>query len=87
MNDPIKVWVSKYAVTIGHIRQIEAWDDGDGFVVERGRYHNRFKLGHDAHLTRAAAVDAAKKARVKKIASLKAQIAKLEKLSFDEVAP
>lgn len=81
MADPITVFVSKYALA-GEIVTREVWENGDGWVVERGKYFNSFKVGRDAHLTADEAIAAAKEARAKKVASLKKQIAKLEKRDF-----
>lgn len=76
MSEPIKVWLSKHALT-GGVREVEVWDNGDGWVVERGRYSTLYKLGRDAHLTRPEAVATACGKRDRRVAQLEAQIAKL----------
>lgn len=81
MSDPIKVYVSKYALSDG-IAEVEVWDNRDGWVVKRAQYSVMYKLGRDAHLTREDAVKDAMKRRDKRVASLKAQITKLEAASF-----
>jgi hypothetical protein len=80
MSDPITVWRSKYALSVG-VKEMEVWDDGDGYGRTRVTYDS-LKFGRDIHLTREEAVAAACGSRSKKIASLKQQIAKLEKLEF-----
>lgn len=76
------VWISRYALSNGitehnaEIRDARAYP-GAPFASFAG-----FTLGKDAHETREAAVEAAEKQRIKKIASVKKQLAKLEKLTF-----
>lgn len=72
-------WISKYALSVG-IKIAdgnpynELWIDCAGYYL--------LKAGKDAHETEAGAREAAEAMRIKKIASLKKQIAKLEKLEF-----
>jgi hypothetical protein len=80
MADPITVWRSKYALVAG-IKEMEVWDDGDGYGRTRGTYDS-LKFGRDIHLTREEAVASACEARDKKLASLEKQIAKLRALNF-----
>lgn len=75
----MKMWISAYALSSG-IRNEEGHlnTDGDYFTSGLGFY----PVGKHAHETRDAALAAAEAARIKKIASLKKQIAKLEKMKF-----
>lgn len=80
------VWVSKYALSSGiGVVVVTSRTSHPEWVGPAGSY-SEYKLGRDAHLTEAAASQAAEAMRLKKIASLKKQIGALEKLSF-EVAP
>lgn len=74
-------YLSKYALSDG-IKVVEADDVSDGYVRPDGYYWISFKLGRDIHETEAAAKAAAESMRLKKIASLKKQIAKLEAMKF-----
>ena len=73
------VWISKYAQTQG-ITQHEVEIHND--VAYKGKDFRGFLMGRDAHLSYADAVKAAHAARLKKIASLKKQITKLQTLAF-----
>ena len=80
----MKVWISKYALS-GGLKECEAEiAEGSEFVYPGAPYlsYVGFKLGRDAHTTRDAAAAAAEAMRLKKIKSLRAQIAKLEKMTF-----
>lgn len=72
-------YLSTYALSTG-IREIDAR------LSINGRYaitsHAAYALGDEAHETREAAVAAAEAARIKKIASLRKQLAKLEALEI-----
>jgi hypothetical protein len=85
-----KVWITKYALTQGihevGVREcLDVRPDGD--MVERDPpssfggicYHGK---GRDWHETKEGAIACADEMRRKKIASLKKQIAKLEKINF-----
>lgn len=76
-----ELYSSKYALTAGVEKKVLDRELDDGFVKIEGSYCV-FKTGRDIHPTRAAAVEAAEAMRLKKISSLKKQIAKLEKLTF-----
>ena len=52
-----------------------------GLVMPEGSFQC-VKVGRDAHLTAEAAIAAAETARTKKIASLRKQVAALEKMKF-----
>lgn len=81
----MKVWISKYASSeVIFERETDPnylWRPSGIYVRVDGLYGS-YKLGRDAHTTREAAVAAAEAMRIKKIASLREQIAKLEKLTF-----
>lgn len=78
----MKVWISKYALSEG-ITEDEARQSLDGEWVDCSTKGYILKLGRHAHLTREAAVRAAEIMRVKKIASIKKQLAKLEAMRFE----
>lgn len=89
-NDPIiDVWITQYALTAG-IRQeraevcLSTVPDGRMISVLRdGRTNLETYHKPNWHKTKTDAVEHAEQMRTKKIASLKKQIAKLEKLRFD----
>jgi hypothetical protein len=89
VTDPKNTYyLTKYALTEG-IKEVTARNYGDdGTYVYPEGYTSwfSFKLGRDVFESRADAVKAAEAMRIKKIASLRKQIAKLEKLSFGEGA-
>lgn len=80
----MKIWISKYALSGGITEhECDPPKDGSYYVYPRGETeYVSFKLGRDAHATPEEAAQAAEAARVKKIASMRKQIAKLEKLTF-----
>lgn len=79
-----KVFITKYALTVG-IKEIET-------DIIRGRFENReyviddsysyFRIGENAFTDKSEALKKAEEMRQNKIASLRKQIEKLEKLSF-----
>lgn len=76
----VKMWISKYALTAG-VQAKEGELSGD-FFYPQGEGFSSYRVGRDAHPTLKDAVNASDQARLKKIASLKQQIRKLEKLNF-----
>ena len=80
-------FVTKYALTSG-IQKVEAEEVGHDMLRQRASngfdsyYHSE---GRDWHRTMDAAIAKAEASRLAKIASLKKQIAKLEKLTFPGV--
>ena len=80
----LKVWISRYALSEGVFELCAETTSIDGMISDptnRCRmFHNE---GNEWHRTRAGAVAKADGMRLAKIASLKKQIAKLEKLKFD----
>lgn len=77
-----KVWISKYALASGITEHEAEVRDGAAFPGEPFASFVWFTMGKDAHETREAAVAAAEQMRVKKIASLKKQLANLEAMRF-----
>lgn len=81
----MKVWITKYALTSG-IMEVEAefCASMSTMVVYRaaGEEFDQFAHGNDWHTAIESAKFKAKQMRQAKIASLKKQIAKLEKLEF-----
>lgn len=81
----MKIWISKYALS-GGITEHECDPPAEGGTYVRlgepFAMFVYFTLGRDAHTTREEAAKAAEAARVKKIASVRKQLAKLEALSF-----
>lgn len=75
----MKMWISKYAL-IGGIKE-EGGRASDGYFYPNGGWASH-SIGTYAHETREEAVAAAEAMRIKKIASLRKQISKLEKLEF-----
>jgi hypothetical protein len=81
----MKVWISKYALSEGITEhECDPPNGGDNRVFPGAPFFEftSFKLGSEAHLSKEDAERAAEAARLKKIASLRKQIAKLEKLTF-----
>lgn len=84
----MKVWITKYALTEG-IREADVDQPSaePSMVVEEPKSNDRYRQyfhgeGREWHRTREAAEAKAEQMRQAKIASLKKQIAKLERLSF-----
>ena len=76
----MKVWITKYALTDG-IKEATAKksNDGYGYVTD---WHEWFSE-EDCFTDKFSAIQKAEKMRKKKIASLKKQIEKLEKMRFE----
>ena len=79
------VYLTKYAVSGGVTAHEElgrsTWRDGGVWIRMNGVYNSQ-KLGRDVFETWPEALAAAEKARAKKLASLKKQIAKIEAAVF-----
>lgn len=77
-------YISKYALSVG-IKTIVAEVSADGVVYNTANRWQEFYHGEgrEWHRTRESAVADAEARRVAKIASLKKQITKLEKLRFE----
>ena len=80
----MKVWITKYALTDGIIK-VEAEQDKltYGFVVTEGAFKNEWFNRTDCFTSRSSAIKKAEEMRQKKIASLKKQIEKLERMRFE----
>ncbi len=78
----IKVWISKYAFSKG-IYEIETMEPRSSLEIVRDGWAYFHGDGREWHRTRAGAIAKAEEMRLAKIASLKKQIAKLEKLKFE----
>lgn len=76
------MYLSKYALTNG--LEAIAVTVNDGYARRVDGWWSSYKIGRDIHETYAAAIAAAEAARLKKIKSLKAQLKKLEALTFTE---
>lgn len=78
------LYITKYALSSGILEREQVDIDGRmAVVVEPGGLNRRgYYHGSDWHLTREAALADAEKRRVARIASLKKQIEKLEKLQL-----
>lgn len=74
----MKVWISKYALRTGiYAEEVEVVREG---VVRSG--HWKFFYQNDWHHSLESALWRAEEMRVAKLASLRKQIAKLEKIDF-----
>lgn len=78
-----RMYLIKYALTEERIDEAKVRISGSGMYVAREGGYALFKIGRDAFADRAEAVAAAETKRLKKIASLKKQLAKLEALRFE----
>jgi hypothetical protein len=81
----MKIWISKYALSNGITEHdCEPPEEGSTRVFPGKPFapYVGFTLGRDAHATPQEAAKAAEAARLKKIASVRKQLAKLEKMSF-----
>lgn len=77
-----KFWVSKYAMTKGVFPvNAEVSQTSSSMLIVRDMY-TYYLHGEEWHRTREAAVARAEEMRIAKIASLKKQIAKIEKMTF-----
>lgn len=75
-------YLSKYALSEG-VEKVESDDRySKGDWIDLQDRYGFYKLGRDIHKVEAEALAAAESMRVKKIASLKKQIAKLEAMTF-----
>lgn len=80
----MKVWITKYALTKG-IYEAELKKEFSCrtiWIQRKGRYAESFD-GKDWHKTKKAAIERAEEMQIKKIASLKKQIKKIESMTFE----
>lgn len=78
----MKAWISKYALTKGIYTNIVTEFKYTVGMVIFGENDSSF-LGDGCHKTKEEAVAKAEEMRLKRIASLKKQIEKLESMKFD----
>ena len=88
MNETIRVWITKYALTQG-IYEVEVTECDNGMVSQKPQkgslcnmnsyYHGE---GREWHRTREGAVAKAEAMRKKKIAAIRKQLLKLEAMKF-----
>lgn len=81
------VWLTRFALTAGVIETtVTNWYETDNrrILVGLHGYNSAvsFRLGRDVHTDRAEALRTAKLMRGTKVASLRAQVDRLEKLEF-----
>lgn len=76
------IYVTKYALTKGPVEvEAEVRDDGKS-AYWRDNYHAGSAYGREFYTTKEAAIADCERRRKEKLASLKKQIAKLERLEF-----
>lgn len=78
----MKAWITKYALTSGIIEVNDAEESGDMICYKHGSPYVQYAHGEDWWTNFEVAKNRAEQMRQAKIASLKKQIAKLEKLEF-----
>lgn len=84
-NKPVKVYITKYALTKGIEEEehcIKKSNTLNEYYVSILNGYKLYIIGIDAFLTLEEAQSKAEQMRLKKIASLKKQIDKLEKIKF-----
>lgn len=81
----MKVWITKYALTDGIIEATGYKFEETRYEVynEKGEYCGSFRPGKYLFMDKQSAVKKAEEMRQKKIASLKKQIEKLERMRFE----
>lgn len=77
----MKYWISKYALKKG-VYEVEVKEAGDECIVAMDRGYLTFFHKGEYHENEAAARSAAQEMRTKKIASLRKQIERLERIKF-----
>lgn len=83
----MRVWITKYALTQGvYPAEVDLSTVSDTMVREtKTAYPNLFHKPY-WHTTREEAVKQAEDQRVRKIASVRAQLTRLQKMTFEEAA-
>ena len=85
MNNRFFAYITQYALTAGiERREVRDCFDLAPDMVADIEHSNLYYHGSDWHRTFRDALDQAEALRAKKIASLKKQIAKLERMTFTE---
>lgn len=86
----MKVWISKYALTKGIYETdgeiCTSINENMFYSPSAGYFHNHPAGIDEWHMTKGSAIRTAEQMRIKKIASLKKQIEKLENLDFERSA-
>lgn len=82
MSHKITVWITKYALTSGIFAGNAEQDSPSMISLKRPGRMQEYFHGNDWHDSERGAISRAEEMRVKKIASLRKSIAKLEKLKF-----
>lgn len=83
-----KVFITRYALTSG-IKEVETeiyksdFKNSPNYIISDNAYNCHY-IGKDAFIDKSEALNKAEDMRKKKIVSLRKQIEKLEKLSFNE---
>ena len=76
----VRAYVTKYALTSG-IQELDLEPSDGGYAYDTGRYRTQYCRG-EWHLAKSDAMAAAEAMRMRKIASLQRQVAKLEAMKF-----
>lgn len=80
----MKVWITKYALSKGiKEKEVEQSDSFPEIVRRKDFYDSYYGEGKEWHRTKESALAKAEEMRKKRIASLRKQIEKLEKLRFE----
>jgi hypothetical protein len=81
----LEIWSTKYALTKGivHYQQAEQSREFPTMVGIKGECMDSYLHAGDWHTTRKAAVKKAEEMRLRKIASLRKALAKMERLRFE----
>lgn len=85
-DQKITAYITKYALSSGKILKIDArlFCNGSSIAYRTdGSMYDQYAHGSDWHHTLPGAIAKANEMRIKKIASLKKQIAKLEAMRFE----
>jgi len=86
LNETIKVWITKYALTDGIVLvEAETTHSADMITYRPGSWGKQYAHGEgrEWHRTPESALKRAEEMRTKKIASLRKSIAKLEAMKFE----
>ncbi|WP_065091521.1 hypothetical protein [Rhizobium leucaenae] len=78
----MKYYATKYCLSDGEIDEKECEGDDDYVYWRSGHNSIQYRVGRDAFVDHSDAAKAASAVRDKKVASLRKQIAKLEKMTF-----
>lgn len=85
----MRVWITKYAITSGifETEVIKSMSEFEDMISYNSYSDNKSNIEHchkpDWHVDKESAIKRAEEMRIKKIASLKKQITKLENMKFE----